>query len=66
MTAAMPWCSADSTVAALSANGKAPASARPGQAPEPEAYAVVRDVFEMRIPTVSGALLQGMEGARRR
>lgn len=29
-------------------------------------YAVVREVFEMRIPTLSDALLQGMEGARRR
>ena len=29
-------------------------------------YAVVRDVFEMKIPTVSASLLQGLEGARRR
>ena len=29
-------------------------------------YAVIRDVFEMKIPTVSASLLQGLEGARRR
>lgn len=29
-------------------------------------YAVVRDVFEMKIPTLSSALMQGLEGAKRR
>jgi flavin reductase (DIM6/NTAB) family NADH-FMN oxidoreductase RutF len=28
-------------------------------------YAVIRDVFEMRIPTLSAALMQGLEGRRR-
>ena len=28
-------------------------------------YAVVRDVFEMKIPTLSASLMQGLEGARR-